>query len=148
MFVIAWGQRFYGRTDYVPGVFHVATLFFHLMMVPLFPMNSCLIVAGDDGQELLSIPRQWRSILLTWVRAALLPAGLVSGMVLLVPPSPLGTQAKLILWGLFLAWIAALLLPQRFRPSHRRAYALADAGGVSDRVRAKLDAVYGAAAAN
>ena len=64
MFIV-WGQRLYAKVDRVPGVLYVATLFFHLMFIPLFPLGG-IVVAERDGRA-APIPMSWKSMLLAYV---------------------------------------------------------------------------------
>ncbi len=50
MFYI-FGMRMFGQTDRVPGVFHVATRFFHICFVPLYPMKSILVLEEGTGRD-------------------------------------------------------------------------------------------------
>lgn len=80
MFVI-YGKRLFGRTDQVPGRFHVATRFFHVWYFPFFPLDSWCVVdpkagltadsAAGDSIKLPSL--RWRSVLLAWARALMVP---------------------------------------------------------------------------
>lgn len=64
--ILIWGSNFYGKTDVVPGLFHVATRFGHLWYIPLIPMGSYLLIDEDRGVD---IPLSGKSLLLTYVRA-------------------------------------------------------------------------------
>ena len=48
--IIVWGTKLYGKVDEVPGMFHVATRFFHLWYIPLVPLSSAvtMIVAASS----------------------------------------------------------------------------------------------------
>lgn len=64
--ILIWGSNFYGKTDVVSGLFHVATRFGHLWYIPLIPMGSYLLLDADRG---IDIPLSGKSLLLTYVRA-------------------------------------------------------------------------------
>lgn len=73
--MIIYGTRLFGEVDQVPGVFSVRTRFFHINFLPLIPTASFLMFGPDRGVELSSV--QFRSVLASWVRAALLVFGAV-----------------------------------------------------------------------
>jgi hypothetical protein len=73
--VIAGTQR-YGKVDQVPGLFHVATEFFHIDYLPLAPTRSYLILDGTD--QGIRIRMSGKSILFAWLRVALFLAGVIA----------------------------------------------------------------------
>jgi len=80
----AIGIRRFGVVDGVPGCFSVATLFFHIMWIPIIPLRTCLFVLGatNDGSEVaVPIPISVKSILIAWTRAATSVAGVVAGLI-------------------------------------------------------------------
>ena len=70
--VIWFGKRLYGKVDEVPGVFHVATQFFHLQFFPLIPLQSLIVLAGTDGERGVPTAMSLKSVLMAWFRAFLL----------------------------------------------------------------------------
>ena len=67
------GTRFFGKTEDVPGVFHIATKFFHLNFVPLYPKGSYLVIdkpmsPSTRGQVGVAIPLNMKSVGLAWAR--------------------------------------------------------------------------------
>ncbi len=106
---VAFGTRFYGKVDHVPGLFHVATRFFHIQFFPLIPTGSYLVLEelkglarlkfgcggksellGDlgpsrTGDRCVKIGWSAKSVSLGWLRAilccalAVCPAALCSG---------------------------------------------------------------------
>lgn len=42
--LLIWGSRQYGKVDEVPGLFHVATRFFHIWFIPLIPLQSYIVL--------------------------------------------------------------------------------------------------------
>ena len=70
MFVHA-GMSLYGKVDQVPGLLHVATRFFHVNFVPLFPTGSFVVIEGierpDNAPPGVPIGHHFRSILFAWV---------------------------------------------------------------------------------
>lgn len=71
------GVGLYGKVDQVPGLFHVATRFFHLYWVPLIPLKSIVVRERKSGdQEGPSVGLNGKSILFTWLRLTLLGFGI------------------------------------------------------------------------
>jgi hypothetical protein len=62
-----WGKRLFGRVDYVPGLGHVATRFFHFLNVPLVPLGSQVV--PEEGAGALPIAASGKSIAVAYVRA-------------------------------------------------------------------------------
>jgi hypothetical protein len=87
--MIVFGGRLFGKVDQVPGLFHVATQFFHVNFVPLVPTKSWLVLHGTEksglgrtawqGIELRSI--RWGSVGMAWLRFGLVVASVVFGFV-------------------------------------------------------------------
>lgn len=69
--VIFFGITLFGRCEEVPGkLFFVGTKFFHIMMIPLIPLESCLVVStNDEGWHGVPIQLNLKSVLLAWFRA-------------------------------------------------------------------------------
>jgi hypothetical protein len=85
--IIFHGTRYYGKVDHVPGLFHVATLFFHVQFIPLIPLGSYLVLEGrKQNGGLPAIEMRWsaRSVLLAWIRVAIIGAGLTSLVLLMI----------------------------------------------------------------
>lgn len=82
--MIVFGSRLFGKVEEVPGLFHVATKFFHVNFVPLFPFESWIVVSGTQehgvlgsswrGFRLSSL--RWGSALMGWLRCGLVVAAL------------------------------------------------------------------------
>lgn len=67
--MIIFGVRLFGKAEIVPGVFFIATRFFHICFIPLLPMQSFVILPDGDGAAL---PRlHWGSISMAWLRGLL-----------------------------------------------------------------------------
>lgn len=72
--MVIWGTGFYGRVDRVPGLFVVATRFLYLEFVPLFPLESWVILEGTQRGENFSgvkLRLNLKSILVAWLRTIL-----------------------------------------------------------------------------
>jgi len=75
---IHFGEGLYGKVDQVPGLFYVATRFWQLQFIPLLPVGSFVIVEGTESDENFTGTRiglSFKSILMAWVRTALLIGG-------------------------------------------------------------------------
>ena len=150
--VVIWGSRLYGKVDVVPGFFHVATRFGHIYYLPLIPMKS-FVVLGQAGDEFtgVPIPLSFKSILLAWLRAALLLAAIVMTFAALVN---LGERDQ-TLWMYSAAFAATAAVLFGIATWHRiatraslhRACALGEAVGLNEEGMAELYKVYGEAAA-
>jgi len=75
--MIVFGVRLFGKTEIVPGVFFIATRFFHICFIPLIPMQSFVILADGEGAALASL--HWGSISMAWLRGLLLLGAVVLG---------------------------------------------------------------------
>jgi hypothetical protein len=78
--MVIHGSRLYGKVDQVPGLFYVATMFFHIQFVPLIPYQSMLLLdapkAAGQGRG-ICIGLSGKSILFTWLRTASLLGGII-----------------------------------------------------------------------
>src|SRR4051812_12483735 len=78
--ILIFGHRFYGKVDALGGTY-VVTRFVHFQMLPLFPLESFLIVTGAPEERALSIGRLARSVLAAYARIWAF-AGLFLGLAL------------------------------------------------------------------
>ncbi len=120
---IVWGTRMMGKVDSVPGVGHVATKFFYLQYVPLIPVETYLIFreVGDQMQG-VRIPCSPKSILVAWLRTALVVAAGAMGVVGLLRLSD-GHRldaALCVIGGTIL--VAAFFYSYQFRPICKASY--------------------------
>ena len=113
--IFIFGKRFYGPVDEHPGMFYVATSFWHLWFFPLIPCESWLLFedsVGRSGLQGVPIALSWKSVLFAWFRAICTVFGVIfsiaalGGFLLFQPP---GTKtwrslflAGLMIGGLFL----------------------------------------------
>ncbi|CAJ1967406.1 unnamed protein product [Cylindrotheca closterium] len=84
------GTRLFGRTDRVPGLFYVATKFWHVCYIPLYPVSTYLIMEVKVlGYRAINIPTSPTSLLLAWIRALgwLLSFSFIVLMILHLPSS-------------------------------------------------------------
>jgi hypothetical protein len=81
------GHELYGKVDQVPGLFHVATKFFHLYYIRLIPTGTFLVDERTQPPREWPIPWSSRSMLFGWLRVALMLSAvglLVTAFVLLL----------------------------------------------------------------
>ncbi len=65
------GERLYGYVDRVPGLFFVASKFFHFNFVPIFPLGSFLVLEKSlqNGPKTeIRIPMSWKSVFVGYFR--------------------------------------------------------------------------------
>jgi hypothetical protein len=84
MWQIGLKTRMFGKVDQVSKTCYVATEFFQISYVPLFPTQSWLVSVDGQIDALvyeswrgIHIPLSWKSILYAWVRAPLLIGALL-----------------------------------------------------------------------
>src|SRR5262249_14421905 len=65
------GTRLYGKVDQVPGLFHLATEFFHIQFVPIGPSRSYVVLEGS-GNRGIRVRLSGKSILFAYLRAFIL----------------------------------------------------------------------------
>lgn len=133
------GSGLYGKVDHVPGLFHVATEFFHINWVPLVPLRSHLIV--EAGQSTPSktgvrVPLSWKSVLVAWGRLGLLGVGCLVPILLLLAElgsrRPHASLARSALWLTLhgLSWVVFALSYRWTRARPERALELARSLGI------------------
>jgi hypothetical protein len=85
--MIIWGSRLYGKVDRVPGLFYVATVFFHLWFIPLIPTATYVVLEGSEdgeGWKGVTISLSGKSILAAYGRTFLLISAVVMAIASLV----------------------------------------------------------------
>jgi hypothetical protein len=139
--LIIWGERLYGKVDQVGDLFCVQTRFFHSWYFPFFPLQSFIVVADsdcDDGFRFVPIDMSTKSVLLAWVRGALVVAGIV-GVVYYLREVPAGKNPVLLEAGAFLGLILAYALTFLIaKASYKRALELGDHVGIPRHAIAEL----------
>lgn len=79
--MIVFGVRLFGKAEIVPGVFFIATRFFHICFIPLIPVQSFIVFVGDEGEGGAALPSlHWGSISMAWLRGLLLVGAVVLGV--------------------------------------------------------------------
>jgi hypothetical protein len=129
--MIVFGQQMYGKVDTVPGLCYVVTRFFHIWFIPLIPLGSYILIAGTDRG--IPISPSVKSILIAWLRAALIAGLAIAGFFVIWSAVELANGEKLALRGLSYCTILAIsfvfcywLTLYFTRASYRRALSLAD----------------------
>ena len=76
--MIVFGVRLFGKAEIVPGVFFIATRFFHICFIPLIPMQSFVIFedSEQDGGGAALPGLHWGSISMAWLRGLLFAGAL------------------------------------------------------------------------
>ena len=72
------GTRRFGRVDYVPSQFYVATIFYHLYGIPLVPLWSYIFYFGNStlgGEVTVPVWLSVKSVLMAWARLVLTVLG-------------------------------------------------------------------------
>jgi hypothetical protein len=148
--IIIWGSRLYGKVDDVPGMFHVATKFGHLWYIPLIPLGSHLVISKEgNGWTGAPVPISIKSILIAWLRAALIVATILSAIICIpgLPDPQLTTPGKVLLVAIPIVFtgltIASFALKPLRRASYKRALQLAEHVGLSDEGKIMIELLYG-----
>jgi len=79
-----YGERLFGRVHRTPGLFYVATMFWHINFVPLVPVRSYVVLEGsekDEGFQGARIPLSFKSVLAGYLRGWLGAAAIFTGCV-------------------------------------------------------------------
>lgn len=77
--MIVFGTRRFGAVERVPGVVHVATVFVHVMFLPIVPLQSHVVVDGGEHEDraMLLDSIRWKSVFVAWLRASLIVGALL-----------------------------------------------------------------------
>jgi hypothetical protein len=145
--LIIWGSRLYGKVDEVPGLFHVATKFGHLWYIPLIPMGSHLVVEKTPkGWRGAPLGLHFKSVLMAWLRAALLVGAVVCGIVAFAVMAD-GSGPWVVPAVLAALCVGGIAVSYRVRPfrfaSYERAVALAEKIGLSPAGNVMLELAFG-----
>jgi hypothetical protein len=74
--IIHFGKSQFGKVDQVPGLFYVATDFFHINYIPLIPMSSYVIV--EETGAVVPMPVSVKSVFFAYGRIPLMVGGILS----------------------------------------------------------------------
>lgn len=76
-----YGEHLFGRVHSTPGLFYVATMFWHINFVPLIPLRTFVVLEGtekDEGFHGKRIRMSFRSVLAGYLRGWLAAAAILS----------------------------------------------------------------------
>lgn len=143
--IVFYGTQLFGKVDKVPMLGHVATSFFYLQFVPLVPLGSYLVLEGGQGS--IGVGFSFKSLLIAWLRTALVFGAIALGVVGLIAMSEQSVAGLVAGMG-GAAFCAAALIGSYYVPfvghaSYERAMALADRIGVKPEFRLTLEVAYG-----
>jgi hypothetical protein len=139
--LIIWGQRLYGKVDEVPGLFYVRTRFFHIYYIPLFPLQTFIVLAGSEtgnGFKGKATSMSFKSVLFGWLRGGCV-VGAIAGLIgAIINACQLGgADAEDALVGLIASAVLAVvcvfgywLSTRLVRASYERALQLAEELGI------------------
>jgi hypothetical protein len=145
------GTRLFGRIHYVPGVFHIATEFAHVNVLPILPLRSWVVL----GERPAAIGSNWvgrrirlrlKSVLLAWLLVVGVPPLAMLPILTCVfwkfaspPSSPrhghdvvVACSASLIAVLFSCAYFSMPRWPVFRRPSYRAAMEAAAEAGLDD----------------
>ncbi|MBI4615200.1 MAG: DUF4261 domain-containing protein [Planctomycetes bacterium] len=116
-----FGVGFYGKTDVIPGVGHVATRFLCMKCIPIAPMESVLLLdSREDDEDGVEIPLSAKSIALAYLRALLVGVAVCYIAMAFAPKASVPLHLALAGSAVFLLAVS-YLLPPLVRASPRRA---------------------------
>lgn len=143
--IVFYGTQLFGKVDKVPMLGHVATSFFYLQFVPLVPLGSYLVL--EDGQEQISVGFSLKSLLIAWLRTAMVfgAGGLaIAGIITLSDSElPLAVGCLSLAGFCVVGMIGSYYIPLVSSASYERAMALADQVGATAEFRLTLEVHYG-----
>ena len=141
--MIIWGTRLFGKVDEVPGLFHVATSFFHIWYVPLVPLGSHLVFEQTgEGWQGVPVGLSLKSVTVAWVRGFAAAGAIVFAILGLTEGS--GWNQSLMRALVCAALFALVKLYKGFRrASYERVIELAAEAGLPPEIRILLDVKYG-----
>jgi len=127
--IVFFGTQNYGKVDHVPGLFFVASSFFYINFVPLFPTGSYLII--DDGKQRgFRLGLSGKSVVFAYLRALLLCGGIVAVALGLMEVSKHPHVAAGLIGAGVVAGLLFFLTYKITKPSPRRALRLASQAGI------------------
>jgi hypothetical protein len=141
------GTRLYGKVDEVPGLGHVATVFFHINFVPLIPTKTWFVLdQTSEGWNGAPISMSGKSVLVAWMRTACVLAFLVGGLFTFISVDrntgerDWATPASCAVAGV-LGFVGLRTRPF-MKASYERALELAEPLGLTPTGKAMLDLAY------
>ena len=120
--IVIFGENYFGRSDTIPGVAHVATRFFHISYFPILPLQSAIFVNQGSKNELeFQLSVHWKSVLLAYARALLILAfSIAVTIAILELSSPRSDLFSSIAW--MCAFVTMLICSYRIRGLGRATY--------------------------
>lgn len=76
---IIYGKKLYGKVDHGENQLHIATMFFHIWFIPLFPLGSFIVFEnGGKFRDFQGVKTRlnFKSVLVTYLRLILVVAGI------------------------------------------------------------------------
>lgn len=152
MGTVVYGTRLYGKTDQVPGFFHVATKFAHVQYLPLIPYGSYVVVSTNgDSFRGVPIPLSGKSVMLAWARAFTLLTTVLLPLFAWIDYDSNRRTGGGDAWPVLMAvWAAGAVVcglswlhPSARRASFNRACEIGHRIGLSERGFAELERIYG-----
>jgi hypothetical protein len=73
--MLVFGDDYWGKVDWVPGLFYIKTRFLHIWWFPLVPRQSILFLDENPPPKSprgVAVPLRWKSVGLTWLHMFLL----------------------------------------------------------------------------
>lgn len=146
--VVIWGSGMYGKTDEVPQMWHVATRFGHLYYLPLIPLGSFALLAGNPDDSFgVPIPLSGKSILIAWLRTVFVLGAIVAGILAVAGFSKGDHAAGAALTFLTIVCVGLFIASKRVgwcqRASYERAVQVAELVGASNEGRLMIEIIYG-----
>lgn len=143
--IVFYGTQLYGKVDKVPMLGHVATSFFYLQFVPLIPLGSYLVL--EDGQGQISVGFSFKSLVIAWLRTALVFGAVGLGIAGVIAMSEHSIAGMVVGLGGAVFCAAAMIgsyyLPFVGQASYERAMTLAHQVGATPEFRLTLEVQYG-----
>jgi hypothetical protein len=146
--MIMTGTKPYGTCDVVPELFYVATWFFHVNYVPIFPTESAIVLGRQgDNYRVVRIRMSFRSVALAWIRTASFIGMLVGGFLLLLAMTDnhgreLGLPLAIALFSAT-CFAFFMVYPRKKMPRYERAAQMAELAGLNETGWAALNVLYG-----
>lgn len=148
--IFVWGTRLYGKVDEVPGLFHVATKFFHIWFLPLIPLGSHVVIEKSWNKwRGVPITLSGKSTLIALARVWLFAGALFVGFLGLLflggrPPHLAASIITELFAVLLLAGgIAAWVVKSARHATYERAVQLAEKVQVTEEGLVLLELAYG-----
>lgn len=145
--LIVHGKRLYGKVDEVPGLFYVATKFYHFWFLPVIPLGSHIVLSKTDrGWRGVPCGLSLKSVAAAWLRVVtpvLLVIGLVSTIAAFNTPHPYTAVPTTVVCLLLASCLFWWSYARSLRPSYKRAHRLVDKLEVSDDARLMVDVALG-----